>query len=320
MAVQKEVNLNEPLNKDAKASLEQMPLTPDLAQAALILHGDYFRQMQAKCNRFLFWHPVLMAFVTVCVSVFAYVQLHTILEESSSAAAIVRHEDFVLRAALVLPSVVCFVGCVGILSYLLSDDFRTISDKLDLHAYILALFGFNLRTFAQFPIAANTKEQKKALKHGDNTNLIVYRGSPIAVATVKAGPSTKDQLEVQITGLHVRKVFAKVDFDNLLVDWAIARAYDLARELGHADSKVTVVIDAYNFDTERVKLLKHKFFKRQRLLLEFNPFVEVVAAEAAIEQSSGAPTKRALFHVPVVVHQWLGLHRDTYALTLSKRK
>lgn len=320
MAIQKEVNLNEPLNKDAKASLEQTALTPDLAQAALILHGDYFRQMQAKCNRFLFWHPVLMSFVTVCVSVFAYIQLHTILEESPSVAAIVHHEDFVLRAALVLPSVVCFVGCIGIVSYLLSDDFRTISDKLDLHAYILALFGFNLRTFAQLPIVATTKDQKNALKHGDNTNLIVYRGSPIAVATVKAGPSTKDHFEVQITGLHVRKVFAKVDFDNLLVDWAIARAYEMARELGHADSKVTVVIDAYNFDKQRIKLLKHKFFKCQRLLLEFNPFVEVVAAEAAIEQSSDTPPKRTFLHVPVAVHQWLGLHRDTYALTLSKRE
>ena len=48
MVVQKEIDLNKPLDANAAPVLAKTTLKPELSKAAIVLHGDRYKQLQAK--------------------------------------------------------------------------------------------------------------------------------------------------------------------------------------------------------------------------------------------------------------------------------
>lgn len=323
MAIQKEVNLNEPLDVQAKPTLKQTNLTPDLAEGVLNLHGDYYRQLQAKCNRYIFWNPVSISAWFIGLSIHAYWILSQVIRESPTFADMLKHEHVFTHGLMILPGLIVVTAFVGLIAFLISDDFRSISDKLEIKAYYSALFGFDLVNFAGLPSTQITKSaDKQLLKQGENSSVLVYRESPIAVATVVPVPekSTADEFVVQISGLHVRKVFEKVDFDEVLLDWAIERAQALNTKKA---AKVSIYIDAYSFDTKRIKTLKDRFFEKVSSTTILNPFVEIVQAQEAVKGllDLGIDNSRTfIFGIPSdPIDKFFGVEREIYVLNVSKK-
>ncbi|CAH2350450.1 inorganic phosphate transporter Pho86p [[Candida] railenensis] len=326
MAPQTPLNLNEPLSKDSKSTLEQVPLTPELATAGLTLHGDYYRQSQAKFNKYLVWHPYSLAFVAAATSIYGYLQFAKVIAESSSFWEFLYSPSTISRAMITLPGVLFGLACVGLFSHLVSDDFKTITDNLEISTYSTAIFGFDLIKFANLPIFKKLSDDKAAYDNGENTSVIIYRDSPIAIATVTPLEEQSDESNfvVQISGLHVRKVFAKVDFDEMLLEWALTRAKFLANtNPKYKDAKVTVLTDAYSFDSQRIKLLKSNFFEKVKSSRTLNPFSTIIQAEKELEglvKKKNPNTNSTFFGIrPEVLTSIFDASRITYSLTINRK-
>lgn len=260
--MQKKVDLNQPLDADVKPTLVKTNLAPQYAEAALTLHGDYYRQLQSKCNRHILWHPASVATVVAGLAVAtSYVlwDLIVVLDSLEEFYKLLLNNKALLTG--IFPALILIVAVLGLISFLVSDDFRTISDELGKPANIQVLFGFDLTKYAKLKTGGSPKEEKLLKTGSDNTHLVVYRDLPIAVVTVKPlyDNSTDASFFVKITGLHVRKVFAKVDFDTLLLEWAVARSKDLFDEYVKAKKyksvegcKITLLIDGYSFDKDYI--------------------------------------------------------------------
>lgn len=329
MAIQKEVDLNTPLDKDKTPSLAQSILTPDLVVASLNLHGDFYRQLQSKFNRYIFWHPLSrVIFVTSLVTGFVYrlwdyiVISDTILEFFSF---FLKSNDFIFQIFTMFPILVVFFGVTGLSAYILGDDLRGISDNLLKKGYASEIFGFDVQAFSRLPapteessaitsgattstgtLEKRTKAKKSAkdeitLENGKNTQIIIYRDSPIAIVTLNPQPEETDNtLLIKISGLHTRKVFAKVDFDGLLIDWAIIRAKEIVKETGSKVDKVVLEINGYTFDPELAKTLADKKFKVVSQSLSFHSF----------EDKKVGPFL-------MIFHKIFGLKKEVYQLEIS---
>lgn len=287
MAPQLPLNLNEPLSKHTKATLEQISLVPELATSGLTLQGDYYRQSQAKFNRHLITHPISVTFIVIVTSVFGYFQLSDALSESSDFWSFVTHRDTLSRVMMTFPALLFGLGCVGIFSHLMADDFKTISDSLELPSYSTSIFGFDLKKFANLPMDKKDTKDKALFEQGEKSSVIMYRESPIAIATVVPleEESDKSNFVVKISGFHVRKAFAKVDFDQMLLEWALSKSKELAssNRKYEKDATITILADAYSFDAERIKLLRANFFEKVLATTVLNPFTSVIEAEKELE-------------------------------------
>ncbi|CAK7891571.1 hypothetical protein CAAN1_01S05864 [[Candida] anglica] len=336
MAIQKTLNLNAPLNANTSATLKSTELVPELAEASLTLHGDNYRQRQVRCNRFVFWHPISMTFFTASLVLYVCVQYRDYVSQADSIGEFFEFalddRDFLFRLFMTLPGIVCLAACVSCVAYFLSDDFRTISDKLPEHGYVNELYGFNLRNYAKLPEGGKnvtTSTEKELLKNGKNSSLLIYRDSPIAIATVKPLLEKSDQENffVSVTGLHIRKVFAKVDFDDLLLDWVNQRATELLGEYiktnkKNKGAKVTILVEVFNFEKEFIKTLESKFYSKVNVSYDLNTFPEIVAAENAshVKNRTKKSTRSVLKGVSIeAANKLFGLQKFTYALTVSKK-
>lgn len=319
MAIQKEVDLNRPLDPNAKPTLSQTKLTPELSQAVLNLHGDRYRQLQSKCNRHVVWHPLSMATLGVLVFIYAIFQfwnLIVVLESLAEFWSLVLRNKYLI--ALSMPGLVLSFTVIALSSFIISDEFRSVSDRLVKSEYLVSLFGFELKKYAQLSTKDSengslSPKEAKLLKEGSqNTQVLIYRDSPIAAVTVVPllQNSTESNFFVKITGLNVRKVFAKVDFDNLLVEWSILRSRELLQEYASSKkvknvdgAKVTVLMDAYSIDSALVATLQQNSFTKIKSSLQIDPFVP-----------ESTPRGVDLFYN--VLHKFFRVSRDTYALTL----
>lgn len=320
MAIQKDVDLNKPLDPNVTPTLSQTKLTPELSQAVLSLHGDRYRQLQSKCNRHVVWHPLLVATLGVLVAIYAVFQfwnLIVVLQSFGEFWHLVLRNKYLL--ALSMPGFVLSFTVIALSSFIISDEFRTVSDRLVKPDYLVSLFGFELKKYAQLSTGKDAdnrslspKEAKLLHEGSQNTQVLIYRDSPIAAVTVVPllQNSTESNFFVKITGLNVRKVFAKVDFDNLLVEWSILRSRELlqdyaaSKKVKNVDgAKVTVLVDAYSIDAALVATLKQNSFTKIKSSLQIDPFVP-----------ESAPTSWNVFYT--VLHKFFRVSRDTYALTL----
>ena len=49
-------------------------LKPELSKAAIVLHGDRYKQLQAKLTKYVLWHPIsIVVYTTVLPVVVGYV-------------------------------------------------------------------------------------------------------------------------------------------------------------------------------------------------------------------------------------------------------
>ncbi|KAG2734663.1 hypothetical protein G9P44_002669 [Scheffersomyces stipitis] len=288
MAIQKVVDLNKPLDADAKATLEKSSLKPELAQAALALHGDRYRQLQSRLNRFLFWHPVFIIVFSIAIPTVLTYKLWDYISISDSPVELlsflIKSNDFRFQILASLPLLAAVMGFVGITCFWVSEELRYISDKMIQEGFAGEIFGFNIKTFSELPSEPTTTQDVKLYENGVNTQIILYRDSPIAICTVTPDlvNSTVENFIVKISGLHIRKVFAKVDFDDLLIDWSIFRAREIYQDYVKSknvkkvdDNKLKIVVDSYSFDKKFESTLLAKNFVIVDESLELNPYKEV---------------------------------------------
>ncbi|CAN3363580.1 inorganic phosphate transporter Pho86p [Diutina catenulata] len=311
MVEQVKLNLNEPINAEAKPTLTKTPLVPKYATAAANLQGDYYSQELSKLNKFLFWNKWSKLFMVV---VFSGTLLYKLWDYISVSDSIGEFIEFFTRGEIynelfvVFPALIAILLVVGLSIYLISDDIKEVSKEFVQKSYVNKLFGFDLTKFAKLDVDSHQPQQRKSLRHGDNTQIIVYRESPIAIATVL--PDEKSSVSdfiVRIQGLNVRKVYSKVDFDQLVLEWSIIRARQLLQQKAEAEnvqslsgSKVTVLIDAYSFDDERVRLLTRNGFSPLTSTFALNPYGEgkVSSTQAALQS-------------------FFGVNRTTYGLVIN---
>lgn len=318
MAGQKKVNLNEPLDVEAKPTLNKTNLTPELSEGALTLHGDFYRQQQSQCNKYIFWHPYsLLVFFTITPIYFTFLVYDLILISDSFGEFISLLFRNKLIIVLVFPCLIILFACIGLSSFLVSDDFKVISDKLMEPVYVEKLFGFDLTKYSFLTNKDNTRhfspKELKLLNNGSkNSQLIVYRDSPIAIITLKPllENSTETNFFVKITGLNVRKVFSKVDFETLLIEWALIRSRELMQEYLNSKKitknegcKLTVLIDSYSFNKGLNKILKSLSFGLVKEDYQLNPFIDTN------EKLISFITSRSLA-------KFFSVSRQTYGITL----
>lgn len=288
MAIQKDVDLNTPLDNEKAPSLAKSPLTPDLVVASLNLHGDFYRQLQSKFNRHMFWHPISKTVFVASLSASFLYRLWDYIVISDSVIEFLsfarKSNDFVYQLFMLFPVLVIFFGITGLTAYILGDDLRGISDDLLKKGYATDIFGFDVREFSRLPApteasATGTSVEKKSksktkdpLAVGKNSEIILYRDSPIAIVTLNPQAPASDSLTIKISGIHTRKVFAKADFDSLLIDWAILRAKEIAAETGSKAEKLILEINGYSFEPELANTLIQKDFKVVSQSYNFHSF------------------------------------------------
>ncbi|KAK6877468.1 Inorganic phosphate transporter PHO86 [Candida tropicalis] len=312
MAVQKELDLNKPLDSNAAPNLGKTILTPELSKSAIVLHGDRYKQLQAKLTKYVLWHPYAMLAMTTVVpiiffySVWDYVSISENLLEFYHLVKKDK-KDFIFSILSAFPLFASIFGIFGFLAYIVGEDMG-IASKNFAQKYCDYVFGFNIRAFAK----NDNNEDKKLAKLGQNTELIIYRESPIAVGSlvVDEDQSTVENFVVKITGVHVRKVFQKVDFDEVLIEWAILRTRELYQEFlvsnglkaPPENSSILITADTYSFDPEFQKTLQENGFRPIDVSFQLNPFDSAV---------SGFKER---------IYKFLNVCRITFGLMLSVSK
>lgn len=278
MVVQKAIDLNKPIAKgDDKITLDVSPLTTDLSEAALILHGDYYRQLQGDFIKSIFWNRMSVSLTILVLSVYLYYSCHEYVEQCNTIKEFIAlvYKSRALKADLIMvfPVLAGVLGTIGLLSLFVTDEFKIISEKMITTKYMEHLFGFNLYDFSKINPDDSNKKVQPVLQKGNNTGLINYNGEPIGIITVKPLVSNDNKLNIKITGLSVRKAFSKFDFEPILLDWAIKRSKDISKELNHK-GKVTLLVDNYCFNKALEKTLIDYNFSKIESSFNFNPTEE----------------------------------------------
>lgn len=288
MVAQLELDLNAPLDASKSSKLETVLLSPELATAALTLHGDYYKQAQSFCNARIIWHPAVQ--LVVVGTLLSFVLLNFGNEWRSRSWS-----DFMwfvwgnkfLFFKLVPVGFVIVVSLI-LVTAIITDEFASVSDNLGKPKYTDKLFGFPLRVFAAAgPHETNTGDfLDKAL---ESTTLLRYRESPIAVVTVVDG---------RITGLNVRKVYKKAGLEHDLVEVAIGKA----RKQGWA----TLQADCFSFDDKLKHVLRRHGFVEKLHTTQINPFFQEQRHEKFFNVVPAGPCL-----------SFFGIKRLTYELTLE---
>ncbi|KAI5953666.1 PHO86 [Candida jiufengensis] len=306
MIEQKEIDLNKPLDADKPATLEKSTLTPALTKASLILHGDYYKQSQSNLSKFVFWHPIsILVYTTLVPLVFGfvlwdYLSISENLVEFYTIASKNRN-DFIFNILRGAPIVASIFASFAFIGYILGDDVGAIATNFISKNYCNSVYGFDVTEFVK------EKSKAKVLKNGENTNIISYRDQPIAIITLVPDlkQSTPENFVVKITGIHVRKVFQKVDFDNLLIEWAVVRSRELYQEY-LKDSKtnvkkgsILITADCYSFNKKLARALQIHGFQILDKSFELNPFEDTAKSYEKL------------------IHKILGASLDTYGIILS---
>lgn len=317
MVQQRELNLNEPLDANTEPQIRRISLDPSLATAALTLHGDYYRQLQSKCNGRIVRHPVTQIYIwsiLVGAVVYQYRELIEISDSVGEFLYLASKNKFIL--ASLFPVLIFLAGTVGIVSFLITDEFRAISDQLSKDYYMEKVFRFPLRIYANAS-EADLKEGESSEFYqtaSRSTDFIEYRNSPIAVVTVIPLPdrSTEDTFYAKITGLHVRKSYRKGGVESDLLEFAKEKAADLGKKyvsdnkIAAKNIKVVLVAEAYTVDDKLPELLAFSGFKVVGSSYNVNPFTDEKKASKLFNR------------LPVsVLMSFLGFARVTYELELD---
>lgn len=307
-----ELDLHKPLDRLIPPTLEVQPLSPDLAVAALTLHGDYYRQLQSKSNSAIFWHSSTQAFMIAVLGMSVMYQYHELWSISDTFGefwSLFLHNKYLLTN--LFPSLIFVAGIVGLCSFLITDELRTVSDRLGGDAYIGKLFKFPLRLYA------NQKELTKLLKEVNetasrSTDMVIYRKSPIAVVTVipDAESSNDNLFACRISGLHVRKSYKNAGLEQDLLALALKKAHALADRYISDNKiknvKIVITADAYSFDSILERLYVNAGFHLKHSTTDLDPF-------------SSEPLASFLAVIPDhFIKRFFGMYRRTYQLELEQ--
>lgn len=249
---QKPIRLDQPIDHEAPPTIYSTSLKPEFANAALNLTVDFQRQKQSIVNRHLIKHPYSLLVVVLLVGGFGYYKVGWLLQQDWK----------LIKSNLgeILPVLIFMTMVSSIFFTVISRPSEVIKDRADdLVNSNKDIFGFELKDLI-------TKKDKEITKKSENSSLVVYRDSPIAIVSLVEVPDFKeDTLTLKITGLGVRKVYIKSGIIEDLFDFAKKRSIFLNNK---KYQKILILIDALSCDYEFKKLLKSqdfKFIKSQNL-------------------------------------------------------
>lgn len=257
MVKQKEVKLDQPIDHTAPPTIYGTKLTPSLSNAALNLTIDFIRQKQSQANQRILTHPITISVVLVATSIFAYWKVGHIYH--AGGWNLLKHNKDEFFSVLVFATM--FSSLLFTALSKSTDFIKTTSENLvDDNEEI---FGVDLKTFANLSINNEKqvdKKTKEILSKGDNTQIIIYRDTPIAVLSLVTKPelSNQDQFVTKITGCGVRKVYYKSGILEDLIGWAVYRTN--VQNIGNA-SKLVILIDVMSTDSDLKKKIKAKGFQ-----------------------------------------------------------
>ncbi|KAH3684697.1 hypothetical protein WICPIJ_004332 [Wickerhamomyces pijperi] len=256
MSQQKDANLDSSLDEKAPPTLYFSKLTPDLANAALNLAVDFGRRSQAPAIKAIATHPISISTIVVAVAIFGYIQLGEFYRIGGLSLIKGNLDQFVV--------VLIFATGLTSFFFMMGTYFTNIiRENADAIAKdTTPAFGLDLTRLAMINPENKKldKESKEILAQAENTNIALYRETPIALVSISpvTNLSDKSKFATKICGLGIRKVYQKSGILEDLIKWALVRSNEL--NAGKSE-QLLVLIDVLSTDAETKAVLKKMKFQ-----------------------------------------------------------
>ncbi|CAL9732376.1 inorganic phosphate transporter Pho86p [Monosporozyma unispora] len=250
-----DANLNKPINSDAPPTIFQTNLKPEYATAALNLSVDFIKQRQSITNKYILWHPFVISFILLIISIIWIPKLT--FPHGFQSLTQWSYHLFLLNKTQIFTIIITATMLISLiftsLSRLVEATYRSQIDSI-VKQNGEPIFNIELNTLAQDKI---TDQNKNVL---ENTNIIVYRNTPIALISIKESTllSNDESISVIIQTLGCRKVYLKSGLLGDLLDWAMIRTEKLNKG---AKPHCKLIIEVESADKVLQSTLASKGFK-----------------------------------------------------------
>lgn len=253
---QVDAKLHEPLDNDAPPTIFQTQLSPKYATAVLNLSIDFLKQQQSLTNKHLIKHPYLLSligllFFIITVPNLQFPQKFQSLTQWTYHLIMLnkRHTFTVLIIMTIIISL-----AFTFISRIVEMFFKSKIDQI-LKDNGSNVFGIDLTKL-------NNSNDQKIM---ENTNIIVYRNTPIALISISesVGLSDLKSMSMIINTIGCRKVYLKSGILDDLIDWAMIRCKKV-RDQGKFTKKLDslrLFIEIYSFDKTVKETLIRKGFQ-----------------------------------------------------------
>lgn len=252
---QVDANLSKPIDSDAPPTIFQTTLKPEYATAALNLSVDFIKQRQSLANKYVLWHPFVLSSIMLIISIIWIPRL-TFPHGFHSLTQWFYHL-FLLNKTQIVTIIVTASMLISLVFTSLARLVET-TYKSQISSIIKqngeTLFNIELNTLAQDKVESNQRPDL------ENTNIIVYRNTPIALISINESSilSNEESITMTITTLGCRKVYLKSGLLGDLIDWAMIRTETLNKG---KKPHCKLIIEIESVDTVLRSVLVSKGFK-----------------------------------------------------------
>lgn len=257
-ARQVDASLHEPINVEAPPTIYGTKIKPELATASLNLAIEFVKQEQSLANKHLINHYITYAVILIVSTV--YLTPRVVIPRNLTSPSVGRflyqllHFNKYPFATLFAIIAISFVGLFTAYSRITDTFFKSKIDDIA-RENGKVVFGIDLRSLAI------KEKQTLSSVQVDNTYIIIYRETPIALISIteNAALSQKESLVMSISSLGCRKVYQNSGIVEDLLDWAMLRTKTIGKE-GNYGKSMKLLIDVYSFDSKKKQILKSKGF------------------------------------------------------------
>ncbi|QLQ78551.1 hypothetical protein HG537_0A07980 [Torulaspora globosa] len=255
---QVDASLDQPINVEAPPTIYGTTIMPGLATASLNLSADFIKQQQSLANKSMIHHYLTKAVLVIVASI--YLSRTIILPRNLSSGSMGSFAyQFMLfnrypLGTLVAVLALTFLCLLTAYSRVTETFFKSKISEATADSG-KSCFGMNLREYVLKPEKGSRDSQ------ADNTYVIVYRETPIAVISLSENKSlsSEDSLVMSISALGCRKVYLTSGILEDLLDWAMIRTKAIAKDGKYGES-MKILVNVYSFDDHMKKTLKAKGF------------------------------------------------------------
>ncbi|QLL33798.1 hypothetical protein HG536_0F01230 [Torulaspora globosa] len=255
---QVDASLDQPINVEAPPTIYGSAITPGLATASLNLSVDFIKQQQSLANRGMIHHYITKAVLVVVASIYLGRTITLPRNLSSGSVAEFAYQFMLFNRYPLGTSIallaLTFLCLLTVYSRVTETFFKSKISEATADSG-KSCFGMNLREYILKP------EKGPRDAQADNTYVIVYRETPIAVISLSENKSlsSEDSLVMGISALGCRKVYLTSGILEDLLDWAMIRTRAIAKNGKYGES-MKILLNVYSFDDHTKKTLKAKGF------------------------------------------------------------
>lgn len=253
---QVDASLDQPINVEAPPTIYGTTITPGLATASLNLAADSIKQQQSLANKGMIHHYITKAVMVVVASIYLGRTI-TLPRNLSSGSVGAFAYQFMLFNRYPLGTTIAllaltFLCLLTAYSRVTETFFKSRINEVTADSG-KSSFGMNLREYVLKPEPRDPQ--------AENTYVIVYRETPIAVISLSENKSlsSEDSLVMGISALGCRKVYLTSGILEDLLDWAMIRTKAIAKN-GKYGEPMKILMNVYSFDDHMKKTLKAKGF------------------------------------------------------------